>query len=250
MFESPLKKVKLTEEQSSCDNQTLLPQLPNELLFHITDFLIGNNHLNEKDLFINQQPKENEETNIIAREWNEVDNYWLERINFYEKYLYWIRTISFDNLLLGTGDLTAREVDEMCKTQTLIQRIERGLIVDEKDAIDKESSWGHQDDNEDEDEEENSGKNKKKALKKSEEPKPLSQEKVNEDLFNRLKLLEFKKEDFINNEVFKNTSLFQFFFFRILILSLKMFYNIETNGDFFDGCGAPENNLLFPKELD
>ncbi|KAL9652102.1 hypothetical protein ABK040_015903 [Willaertia magna] len=308
MFESPLKKVKLTEEQSSCDNQTLLPQLPNELLFHITDFLIGNNHLNEKDLLlslrfkkhtkeitgnedeegkkheqyyqqyippfeniktllnfiycnkqicqsltgdsINQQPKENEETNIIAREWNEVDNYWLERINFYEKYLYWIRTISFDNLLLGTGDLTAREIDEMCKTQTLIQRIERGLIVDEKDAIDKESSWGHQDDNEDEDEEENSGKNKKKALKKSEEPKPLSQEKVNEDLFNRLKLLEFKKEDFINNEVLKNTSLFQFFLFRILILSLKMFYNIETNGDFSDGCGAPENNLLSEKYLE
>ncbi|KAL9652134.1 hypothetical protein ABK040_015934 [Willaertia magna] len=102
--------------------------------------------------------KENEE--LISREWNEVDNYWLERINFYEKYLYWMKTSSFDDLRLGIGDLTAREINEMCKVQTLIQRIERGLIVDEKDAIDKESFWGNENNDEDDEEEE---KKKKKS---------------------------------------------------------------------------------------
>ncbi|KAL9652132.1 hypothetical protein ABK040_015932 [Willaertia magna] len=300
--ESPLKKVKLTiEDNNSNNSKSLLLKLPNELLFHITDFLIGNNHLKEKDFLLSlryikssnsisrysdnrdeedkkcneyyQQyipPFENVKTllNFIVsnkqiyqtfigdnnnqqqlKEWNEVDNYWLERINFYEKYLYWIRNSSFDNLLLGTGDLTAREIDEMCKTQTLIQRIERGLIVDEKDAIDKDNDMNDGMDDDDDDEED---KKKKKNQKKDNEEKSeaLSQEKVNEDLFNRLQLLEFKKEDFINNEVFKNTSLFQYFFFRILMLSLKMFLKIETNGDFSDGGAAPENTLLPDDYLD
>ncbi|KAL9652613.1 hypothetical protein ABK040_015576 [Willaertia magna] len=86
----------------------------------------------------------------------------------------------------------------------------------------------------------------KKTLDEKNSKKHYSQEQVNEDLFNRLKLLEFKKDDFISNEIFKSTSLFQYFLFRILMLSLKMFTNIETNADFLSGCGI--GYTLLPEE--
>ncbi|KAL9648988.1 hypothetical protein ABK040_008367 [Willaertia magna] len=284
-YNIPTKKIKLIDQQYKKMN-TLFNKLPKELIFYIIDFLIGNNYKDDnfflimhynKDLndniYSNKKEKkksdkyyyncippfENIKTllNLIYcnktfyqtiignnyttdktertenKEWNDSHNYWLNKINFYEKYLYWIRTRYIDNLQLGQGDLTCEEIKEMCKIQTLIQKVERGLIKEEKDAINLEEIL-----NDEEYDKIKIEKNTNKNLTKE------SIESVNENLLKRLKLLEFTKEEFI----YKN-NIFQYFYFKILILSLKLFKNFDTDNDNAWGVTYSDKSLFSEKYL-
>ncbi|KAL9658234.1 hypothetical protein ABK040_012493 [Willaertia magna] len=253
----------------------LFTQLPPEVIHQIICFLSGSIHYNEFDFF-NKRSKEElkqyilpfeniktlnnlinytskdlrdnlflktsineglEENNNTELQLSLFEKHWLNCYNFQEILLYWIRTSDLDNLQLGTGDISRKEMIEMCKIQNLIQCKERGKIMSELKEAENPHYYDYTFYYEDNDE-------------KEKDTVPFNnKDKAQQDLKERFKRLALNEKDYyLQQQKGYNNNIFDLLIFKSLILSLSV--NEYFDCDMKDLWGVDSRYLLPSEKID